>query len=134
RWSDGDGSRCARLRRDEATTHSVAALHPLSHETFGFDGAPFSLLLTTFSPVLPGDETASATPVALLDVQVVPLPGVDRLPQVDIALFWPNLNGWRASPVTSTDRGDVAWPGLHHAGNTNREAAATSGRRVVQTR
>ena len=134
RWVDGDVTRAVKLRRDEVATHEVAALHPTSHEIFGLEGAPFEIVLTSFSPVIPGDEEASATPVVVMDAHAVPLPGMDWLPAMDVALFWPNLNGWRASVVTSTDRGDVAWPGLHHAGNINAESAMNDGACVVQAR
>ncbi|UPK77053.1 non-lysosomal glucosylceramidase [Nocardioidaceae bacterium SCSIO 66511] len=134
RWVDGGATRSARLRRNEVETHEVAALHPMSHEVIGLRHAPFELVVTSFSPVIPGDEDASAGPVVVMDVHAVPLPGEHRLPPIDIALFWPNLNGWRASAVTSTDRGDVAWPGLHHAGNVNQESPLDTGVCVVQSR
>lgn len=135
RWIDGGEPRCARLRRDEARAHEVAVLHPLSHELFAFAHAPFRVLLTAFSPVIPGSEDCAALPVVVFDVDIEPTRGEERLPELDVAMFWPNLNGWRASVVTTTDRGDAAWPGHHHAGNSNQTVSPSfRGACVVQSR
>ena len=135
RWVEGGRPRLARLRREEARTHEVAALHPLSHELFTFPDASFQLLLTAFSPVIPDAEDRAALPVVVFDVEIRPLSEDQGLPEVDVAMFWPNLNGWRSSVVTSTDRGDAAWPGHHHAGNTNYPVWPTfPGACVVQSR
>lgn len=131
RWTDADGPWFARLRRDEADAHEVAALHPASHEVFTFAGAPFRVVLTTFSPTLPGDEDLAGLPVVVLDVHVEPVGDAASLPAVDVLLCWPNLNGWRASAVTTAARGDAVWPGHHHAGNVNRALPGTG---VLQTR
>lgn len=129
RWTDpGSGKpRCVRLRREDAASHEVAALHPLSHEIMTFETAPFRVVLTCFSPVLPGDEDAASLPVVVFSVDVEPLAPGGELPELDVAAFWPNLNGWRASQVTSDNRGDIAWPGHHHAGNVNRPADLPAG-------
>ncbi|MQA02864.1 MAG: hypothetical protein GEV07_09130 [Streptosporangiales bacterium] len=130
RWLTPDGPRFARLRRDEATSHEVAALHPMNHEVFTFDDAPFRVLLTTYTPAVPGDEELAGLPVVVFDVHVEPIESA-TLPAVDVLACWPNLNGWRASLVTTDARGDASWPGQHHAGNVNRPAAGAG---VVQSR
>lgn len=135
RWSDHGQPRFARLCGEDAREHEVAALHPLSHEVFTFTNAPFRVLLTAFSPVVPGHEERAALPVVVFDVDLEPVSGQQRLPDLDVAMFWPNLNGWRASAVTSTERGDAVWPGHHHAGNANRLVPAPfRGACVVQAR
>lgn len=131
RWTGDDGPRIGRLRRDEADGHEIAALHPVSHEVFTFAGAPFRVVLTVFSPTLSGDEELAGLPAVVLDVHVEPVGDAGALPGVDVLLCWPNLNGWRASAVTTAARGDAAWPGHHHAGNVNH---ALPGAGVRQTR
>lgn len=134
RWVTAGEPRFARLCREDAQEHEVAVLHPFSHELFTFEDAPFRVLLTAFSPVIPRREQEAALPVVVFDVEVQPLVDTDTLPEVDVALFWPNLNGWRASAVTSTARGDLAWPGQHHAGNRNHKVSpAFEGACVLQS-
>lgn len=122
------------LRADQVAEHRTATLFPVSHETFRDPQMPFSLTLTAFSPVLPGDEEAAATPVVLFDVSVSPAPGHTALPALDVALFWPNLNGWEPARVTTADRGDRAWPGHHHAGNHHVPGPPGQGLAVLQQR
>lgn len=117
-WQDDSGHHGRLLRRDDVDRHEISVLFPVSHETFAADGMPFVVHLAAFSPAIGGTEDDAALPVVLFDVTVEPAAGAE-LPAVDVALFWPNLNGWRASTVTTADRGDRAWPGHHHAGNLN---------------
>ncbi|PSL08394.1 uncharacterized protein (DUF608 family) [Haloactinopolyspora alba] len=118
-WEAGGEHRHVLLRADEVGRHETAVLYPVAHERFSGADLPFVLTLSSFSPVIPGLEEESGLPVVLFDVRVEAAAGTSRLPALDVALFWPNLNGWNPSMLTSDDRGDRAWPGHHHAGNTN---------------
>lgn len=137
-WRDRDGDHLERLTSDFGGTergrsdsadsdpagrHETAVLFPLSHERFSSPRTPFVAWLTAFSPVVPGDEASSSAPVVVFDVRIEAV-GDAILPAVDVVMFWPNLNGWQASSVSSTDRSDVAWPGHHHAGNVNSSVPA----------
>lgn len=134
-WRDEAGDHVYELRGGQFDRHETSALFPLAHEEFATPAVPFRVFLTSFSPVIPGDEEASGLPAVVFDVELVPALGFRHLPAVDVAMFWPNLNGWRASAVTTTARGDAAWPGHHHAGNHNVAAdPGTSGAYVVQRR
>ncbi|AYY13601.1 hypothetical protein EF847_13740 [Actinobacteria bacterium YIM 96077] len=134
-WVQDGEHHHVRLRADDVTGHETAVLYPVSYERFSGAKLPFSVTLSAFSPVIPGLEAESALPVVVFDVQIEPLPGSGSLPAVDVALFWPNLNGWNATPVTTADRGDRAWPGQHHAGNINAAAdAPVPGAFVLQER
>ena len=132
-WTSGGRHHHRVLTADQVAEHRTATLFPVSHETFRDPEMPFTVTLTAFSPVIPGDEEAAATPVVLLDVSATPAPGTE-LPALDLALFWPNLNGWQPAWVTTADRGDRAWPGQHHAGNYNVQAPAGRGLGVLQQR
>ncbi|HLR97601.1 MAG TPA: GH116 family glycosyl hydrolase [Jiangellaceae bacterium] len=118
-WEQDGEHRHVLLRSEHVDRHDTAVLYPVSHERFTGEDLPFVVTLSSFSPVIPGYEQESGLPVVVFEVRVEPVAGVSALPAVDVALFWPNLGGWRASPVTSDDRGDRAWPGHHHAGNIN---------------
>lgn len=118
-WQDEAGHHSRALRRDDVDQHDVSVLFPVSHETFRAADMPFVVTLAAYSPVVGGTEDDAGLPVVVFDVDVEPVAGQPELPAIDVALFWPNLNGWRASWVTSQDRGDRAWPGHHHAGNHN---------------
>lgn len=123
------------LRAGDTEHHETAVLFPLSHERFTGTDLPFVLTLSVFSPVIPELEEAAGLPLTVLDVHLEPAPGTGALPPVDVAFFWPNLNGWKASWVTSGDRGDRAWPGHHHAGNVNVAGETTvPGTAVLQRR
>jgi non-lysosomal glucosylceramidase len=122
-WEAGGTHRHAVLRRDAVARHEVSVLFPVTHERFSGPDLPFVVTLSAFSPVVPGYEEAASLPVVVFDVHVEPVPGC-ACPAVDVAFFWPNLNGWNASMVTSRDRGDRAWPAHHHAGNVNRPVDA----------
>ena len=122
------------LTAEHVAEHRTATLFPASHETFRDPAMPFTVTLTAFSPVIPGDEDAAATPVVLFDVSATPAPGHAELPALDVALFWPNLNGWQPAWVTTADRGDRAWPGHHHSGNYNVPAPTGRGLGVLQQR
>jgi non-lysosomal glucosylceramidase len=134
-WEADGAHRHAVLRRDAVARHEVSVLFPVTHERFSGPDLPFVVTLCAFSPVVPGHEDDAALPVVVFDVHVQPAPGRADCPAVDVAFFWPNLNGWTAAPVTSNDRGDRAWPGHHHAGNSNRRVdAPVPGAFVVQGR
>ena len=133
-WTSGGDHYRRVLRADQVAEHRTATLFPASHETFADPQMPFTLTLTAFSPVISGDEEAAATPVVLFDVHACPTPGHSELPPMDIALFWPNLNGWQPAWVTTADRGDRSWPGHHHAGNHNLPAPPGTGLGVLQQR
>lgn len=120
-WRDRHGEHHRALDRASVDEYEVAGLYPMWHEVFRDADMPFRVLLTSFSPVIPGDDDTASLPVICFDVRVVPRAG-EVLPAVDVALFWANLNGWQASTVTALDRRDRAWPGHHHAGNINRAA------------
>lgn len=124
RWRDRDGAHSVDLCRADVGDYRASGLAPLWHEEFDSEEMPFRVVLTSFAPVVPGDEEASALPVLCFDVWIAGAPSdVD----VDVALFWPNLTGWNASRVTTVDRGDRPWPGHHHAGNRNRPGRADDG-------
>lgn len=134
-WHDGARHRHALLRRDAVDRHEVGVLFPVTHERFSGVDLPFVVTLSAFSPVLPGHEEEAGLPVVVFDVHVEPVTAAEPCPAVDVAFFWPNLNGWTASLVASRDRGDRAWPGHHHAGNHNRRVdAPLPGAFVVQGR
>ncbi|MFC7404669.1 GH116 family glycosyl hydrolase [Georgenia alba] len=121
------------LRAEVGGSHEVATLFPVTHERFASAELPFVVTLSAFSPVIPGDEEVAGLPVVVLDVHLEAVSGT--LPTVDVAMFWPNLGGWRPSWVTTDDRGDRAWPGHHHAGNVNRAVSLdTGGMAVLQSR
>lgn len=122
------------LTADQVAEHRSTTLFPVSHETFRDPEMPFTVTLTSFSPVIPWDEDAAATPVVLFEVHATPAPGQVALPALDVALFWPNLNGWAPAWVTTADRGDTAWPGHHHGGNYNVPAPPGPGLGVLQQR
>ncbi|WP_147919101.1 GH116 family glycosyl hydrolase [Ruania zhangjianzhongii] len=133
-WTSGGHHHHRVLRADQVVEHRTATLFPVSHETFRDPEMPFTVTLTAFSPVIPWDEDAAATPVVLFDVSAAPVPGQTELPALDVALFWPNLNGWQPAWVTAADRGDRSWPGQHHAGNYNVPAPPGHGLGVLQQR
>ncbi len=133
-WEHDGQHRHVLLRADDVDRHETAVLYPVSHERFSSEDMPFVVTLSSFSPVVPGFEEESGLPLVVFDVHVSPAPGWSTLPKVDVAFFWPNLNGWRASMVTSDDRGDRAWPGHHHAGNSNADVSERGGAWVLQTR
>lgn len=134
-WVTGGVHRHAVLRAESVDRHETATLFPVTHERFSGCDLPFVVTLSAFSPVVPGAEEEAAQPVVTFDVQVEPASGQSERPAVDVAFFWPNLGGWEASPVTSADRGDRAWPGHHHAGNRNTAAdPPIPGAFVVQSR
>lgn len=118
-WQEDGEHHHVVLRRDDVAHHETAALFPVSHERFSGKSLPFVLTLSAFSPVVPGREEDASQPVVVFDVLVEPVPGRHELPAVDLAFFWPNLNGWNPSLVAARDRGDRSWPGHHHAGNQN---------------
>lgn len=121
-WRDTMGNHAAQLCREDVDEYRVAGLFPLWHERFAAAHMPFDVLLTCFSPVLAQDTATASLPVLCFDVHIEPKD--EPVPAIDIALFWPNLNGWRASPVTTADRGDQPWPGHWHARNRNRPGAS----------
>jgi non-lysosomal glucosylceramidase len=140
-WEADGTHRHAVLRREAVARHEVNVLFPVTHERFSGPDLPFVVTLSAFSPVIPGNEDDSGLPVVVFDVNVEPAPGASSCPAADVAFFWPNLNGWSPAPVTSRDRGDRAWPGHHHAGNSHRRveppvpgAFVVQGRREVQSR
>jgi non-lysosomal glucosylceramidase len=118
-WEADGTRRHAVLRREAVARHEVRVLFPVTHERFSDPDVPFVVTLSAFSPVIPGREEDAALPVVVCDVQVQPTAAEAGCPPVDVAFFWPNLNGWNPSLVTADDRGDRAWPGHHHAGNLN---------------
>jgi non-lysosomal glucosylceramidase len=117
-WADTGGQHHAVLRRESVDRHETATLFPVTSERFSGPELPFAVTLSAFSPVVPGLEEEAGLPVVVFDVHVEPVSG-GPCPPVDVAFFWPNLNGWTAAPVTPVHRGDRAWPGQHHAGNRN---------------
>ncbi len=99
-------------------SRDYAVLFPFVQERYGEEGYPLEIELELWSPLLFEDYRAASLPVVFIEVSMrnsasIPLRG-------DVALFWPNLLGWRAPARTATDQGGRAWPGQHHAGNINR--------------
>jgi uncharacterized protein (DUF608 family) len=134
-WEDDGEHHHVVLRRQDVANHETTTLFPVSHERFSGGRLPFVVTLSAFSPVVPGREEETSLPVVTFDLMVEPAPGRRELPAVDVAFFWPNLNGWGASLVTPCHRGDRPWPGHHHAGNRNAVAhPPVPGAFVVQGR
>ena len=122
-WLADGRHRHAVLRRDGVARHEVSALFPVTHERFSGPDLPFVVTLSAYSPVVPGHDDDAALPVVVVDVHVDPAPGGTGC-RPSTSPSSGRTCRWSASPVTSRDRGDRAWPGHHHAGNVNRRAEA----------
>jgi non-lysosomal glucosylceramidase len=116
-------------------SRTYAALFPDCYEYYEEKSLPCRLLVHAWSPLIFGSVEA-ALPVVVYSLSIEN--SSQQAITAAAAFFWPNILGWRQSRVTAVDRGDAAWPGQTHAGNTNRAARIPwddfRGAAVVQTR
>lgn len=123
RWTQNGQKHIRKLRVGAGQTElseqdrDYCALFPLAFEHWHSETLPADILLTLFSPQLPGDSATSAMPVTLIHVEHRNWkPGVEA---VSVALFWPNLMGWSMMPLTAVERAGQHWPNQTHAGQVH---------------
>jgi len=140
RFSVGAASLCLRWGQEEKTgayrlgeagwdrplprgVREVAVLWPVVSERLTSAEWPVEVIVESWSPVVPHDYVASAMPVAFFDVVAR---NTSRAPaKLDMALFMPNVLGWRNAGSAETKpkhnptalRTTKAWSDRSNSGN-----------------
>lgn len=136
---EADGNRqCKKLRIGpdsfDAAHVSYCAMFPYGYHTFDDPKIPFTLILRSFSPTIPHNETDSILPVTLFQWEVIPRGNTPC--QVSLGFIWPNLVGWR-QPYRSSEQEPTGrlWPTQQNAGNYSKLAHKDANRvHIVQSK
>ena len=111
-----------------------AVLFPDCYEYYASDQYPVELIFHYWSPLV-YDSTISSFPIVYYSMYLKNVE--NKQLHISAAHLWPNIVGWRTSPVTATDRGGRAWPAHTHANNFNRKAEfyeSQKGAGIVQSK
>lgn len=91
------------------------ALFPFAYERYNAEDMPVTVILESYSPVIPHNLKDSILPITLFNLEIIPK--TSDATEVSVVFCWPNVLGWKQACQSSEMRDGTLWPGHHNGGN-----------------